>query len=396
MKSTLILTPAAGLALAALGWAAQAWLPLGQIRLKPLQHDAPGLSQGGLPQGGPSQGGAAEIDPEAWKAQLADKDLDLREQAFERAVRAARQQPKLREALEGWARDASSPELAWTSRLLLRESQSAARPLAGAFGVPSSAWGLAGAPQFDFDELFGQMQDLHGNLDQLFGQLEDDQGIPIQPQGGSNSSQSLQLRSGPDGVDCDVTTDVDGQKVTETYHAGSIQELLEQHPELKDKIQTDGLGGGAFSLGFPQAFPGTGSFGWFGPGTSGGRWDVGAPRAPQRTDVLGVLVEPIPADHAADLGLEQGLGLTVQRVEPGTIADVLGVRRGHVLVAIDGHPLKSRDDISAALSARAADAPLSLELIDRWGVRLTRVWSPAEAPAHEEPVPLRPRDSQRF
>ena len=391
MKSTLILTPLAGLALAALGWAAQAWLPLGQIHLKPLQHAAPDLSQGGG-----TAPVAAEIDPETWKSQLADKDLDLREQAFERAVRAARQQPKLREALEGWARDASSPELAWTSRLVLRETQSTARPLAGAFGAPSQTWGLAGAPQLDLDELFGQMEELHGNLDQLFGQLDDGQGIPIQPQGGTNRSQSLQLRSGPNGVDCDVTTDVDGQNVTETYHAGSIQELVEQHPELKDKLQTNGLGGDAFSLGLPQGFLGAGNLGWFGPGTSGGRWDFGAPRAPQRTDVLGVLAAPLPADRAAELGLEQGLGLIVQRVEPGTIADVLGIRRGHVLVSIDGHALRTREDISSALSARAADAPLSLELIDRWGVRLTRVWNPAEGGGERELVPLKPLDTQRF
>jgi hypothetical protein len=390
MKSILILTPVAGLALAALGWAAQAWLPLGQVHLKPLQHTAPGVNHGSPALGAP------EIDAETWKTQLADKDLDLREQAFERAVRAARQQPKLREALEGWARDASSPELAWTSRLVLREAQSAARPFAGALGAPLQSWGPAGAAQLDLEDLFGQMQALHGNLDQLFGQLDDGQGVPTQPQGGTNRSQSLQLRSGPDGVDCDVTTEVDGQNVTETYHAGSIQELLEQHPELKDKIQTDGLGGGAFDFGFPQGFGGAGNRGWFGPGIAGGRWDFGAPVAPQRTDVLGVRVEPVSADRATELGLEQGLGLSVQQVEPGTIADVLGVRRGHVLVAIDGHPLKTRDDISTALSARAADAPLSVELIDRHGVRTTRVWNPADAAPTPQPLPLRPRDSQRF
>ena len=76
MKSLLILTPVAGLALAALGWSAQAWLPFGQVRLQPLQHAAPGQNQGS-----PALG-AAEIEPEAWKAQLADKDLDLREQAL--------------------------------------------------------------------------------------------------------------------------------------------------------------------------------------------------------------------------------------------------------------------------------------------------------------------------
>src|SRR5688572_2779048 len=233
MNSKLILTPVAGLAIGALGLAAQAWLPLAQDRLQPLLRGAPVQPQ-------PAQA----IDAESWKAQLAEQDLDLREQAFERAVRAARQQPQLREALERWAGDSRAPDLAWTSRLILREAQSAAaRPFAGAWSSPNSAWGLAGQPQFDLQDLFGQMEDLNGNLDQLFQELEDGQGIPIQPQGGSSRSESLQLRSGPGGVECDVTTDVDGEKVTETFQADSLEQLLEQHPELRDKIQVGGFGG---------------------------------------------------------------------------------------------------------------------------------------------------------
>jgi hypothetical protein len=394
MKSILILTPAAGLALAALGLAAQAWIPLAQDRLQPLRRDAPVLDPSAQDQD------QSKLEVDGWKAQLAEKDLDLREQAFERAVRAARMQPELREALERWAADSSAPDLAWTSRLILREAQSSSQPFGGVWALPNSQWGLSGRPQFDLQGLFGQMEDLNGNLDQLFEQLDHGQGIPIQPQGGSSRSESFQLQTGPDGVECEVTREVDGEQVTETYRADSIEQLLEQHPELKDKIQVQGLGslGGNFGLGFPQGSMGGMSggpqFRWLGPNSGAGRWDFSAPRSPQRTDILGVLVEPVPAERASALGLEEGLGLSVQRVEPGTIADVLGVRRGHVLIALDGKPLKTREDISTALGARAPEAELELELIDRWGERRTRTWKPEEAPA-AEPRALTP-GSRRF
>jgi hypothetical protein len=408
MKAAWILTPAAGLALGALGLASQGWLPLAQKNWLPLAQNRLQPLQGGSPILAPSDA-SAPIDVEAWKAQLAEGDLDLREQAFERAVRAARQQPKLREALESWAGDSSVPELAWTCRLVLREAQQAsAQPLAGAwsqgnqgnwnFGLPGA---LSNGGQLDLDELLGQMQDLHGNLDQLFEQLDQGQGVPTQPQaGGSSRAESFQLRSGPDGVECEVTKDVDGEQVKETYRAGSLQELLEQRPELRDRIHVQPLDGSAFGLGLRGgSMGGLGagpSIRWLGPDSGAGRWDFVAPRTPARTDILGVLVEPVAPERAAQLGLAEGVGLVVQRVEPGTLADVLGVRRGHVLVEIDGRALKSRDDLTAALSARAADAELTLVLIDRWGERCSRAWKPEAAAAEPAPQPLVPRQSQRF
>lgn len=392
MKSVWILTPAAGLALSALGLAS---LSFAQNRLQPLQRGAPVLS--------PDE--SAQPDLQSWKAQLSESDLDLREQAFERAVRAARQHPELRAELERWAGDSSVPDLAWTSRLVLREAQQAtAQPFAGAWNQ-DNPWGLSGGTQLDLQGLLGQMEDLHGNLDHLFGQLDQGQGVPTQPQAGMSSrSESFQLRSGPDGVECEVTKDVDGEKVTETYRAASLEELLEQHPELRDQISMQPFGGHSLGLAFPGgAQGGLGnlggmggpSFRWLGPNSGAGRWDYVAPRAPARTDILGVLVEPVPAERAQELGLEAGVGLTVQRVEPGTIADVLGVRRGHVLVELDGRALTNRDDISAALTARAADAELHLVLVDRWGERRTRSWKP-EASPEPIPAPVVPREAQRF
>jgi hypothetical protein len=319
-----------------------------------------GPVQRGLEKVRPDQGTADEEMPdrfERWRERLSVPDLDERQQHFEQVVQSARRNPGLRKALEAWARQ--SDELAWSARLALRElSRSTAWgfPSLQGFGHQGAALDWPWLERLDLDELRRRMEE----------SFAPPQGA--RPLDGSRSFRSLRLQMGTDGVECEVTTDEDGQEVTQTFQARTVEELLEAHPELKDHIRSGGLRAG---IGWPELL-----------GSQPGGFDLlpllgGLGAAPLRTDILGVVVQPLEEGQAASLELEHGLGLFVQRVEPGTIAATLGLRRGEVLVELNGRALKVRDDISAALAERGAQDEVRVELLDRWGRRCTRVWKPA-------------------
>ncbi len=65
---------------------------------------------------------------------------------------------------------------------------------------------------------------------------------------------------------------------------------------------------------------------------------------------LGVEGEDLDAEDAADMGLDGGA--VVQRVTNGGPADESGLSSGDVVVAVDGMPVSSMDDLAAAVSAR--------------------------------------------
>lgn len=307
---------------------------------------------------------AGPEDIETWKQKLLVADLDLREQSFGALVNAARRDEGLRGALEAWAKDETTGELAWTARLALRELGPRDDPWQGMRGRRGVFFLDPFEQDFDFEELRRRMFE---DLDRSFQGLGPRTQPPIPPQPGGgmttrSETESISIESGPDGVKCKITRTEDGRTTTEEYSAKSLDELLEQHPELRGKV-----GGGAQSrggIGQRQGWP----------------LDLQRERAPEvRTDILGVAIVPLGADEATALGLEPGVGLRIERVEPGTIAQQLGLQRGHVLVEMNGKPLRSRDDVSRELQARESSGPIEVIVIDRWGQRRTRSWKPTAA-----------------
>jgi serine protease Do len=80
---------------------------------------------------------------------------------------------------------------------------------------------------------------------------------------------------------------------------------------------------------------------------------------------LGVAIAP--AEAAARLreavGLPEREGLLVRGVEEGGAADRAGLGRGDLLVAADGEPLRTSDDLFGVLDALAPEAVLRLTLV---------------------------------
>lgn len=310
---------------------------------------------------------AGAFDAEAWRLKLSATDLDRREQDFDALARRMRGDPAAREEVERWAREGDG-ELAWTARLLLRAN--GANPLFGTgsphsllLQLPDGAWGSAPG-------LGGERELWLQELEPLLG---DDfwlaPTVPTPPSGSASTkrAESFQLRSGPDGVHVTVEEETNGKTEKKEYSAATLEELYEQHPELRERVQ---------ARDFPRIGGALGGLGSF----------AIEPKAP-RTDVLGVTVRPLPKSEGAALGLDEGLGLYVERVEPRSIAAALGIQRGHVLIRLNDRELHAAQDITEELCARPADGEVRVELLDRWGQKRSRTWQPE---ATDTPQPASP------
>ncbi|MFO1011007.1 MAG: PDZ domain-containing protein [Planctomycetota bacterium] len=312
---------------------------------------------------------APAFEAEAWKTKLSARDLAARERDFDALVELARRDDGARTALENWAKDEGAGELAWTSRLALRELDRAPR---GA----GNGWRRTPARSFaapDFDDLQRQMDELHrrfGGMDDLFSDLQrqmDDLfqgGGPATGPGLQNRvdahSESFSMKMGPDGVEVTVEEGEGDARHTQTYKANSLEELLEAHPELADRIHGDGS-----NLSF-------------GPGvrTFHGSTPFAAPARPllpgisgRETPRLGIQCTQPSADEAKELGLDEGVGLRAETVVAGSLAERLGIQKGDVLVELNGTKITKREDVAEVLQARKSGDELRATIVDAKGKR---------------------------
>lgn len=263
-----------------------------------------------------------------WRTRLAEPDLDLREQQFERLIELGPRNPDLVALLEEWSTDAYQPDLAWTARLALRELRS---PPAGPGPSPQASQpdGPTTHPiKVDLERLFGP--GAHGHVpDVRF------------------------LRSG------------------ESFE--SLEALLAEHPELQGVLPPQLMPNPA-----PDTHPGQPAPPTTAQPEAFERWfGETAVTQPTRTDVLGVYVHKLSPNEARTHGLEPGRGLAIERVQPDTIADRLGLRPGTVMLELNETPLVNTGDISLALSRIAAGGEVRILVLDRWGRPRVRAWRPA-------------------
>lgn len=329
------------------------------------------------------------FDAKSWKKRLGASDLAEREKAFSELADLARRDADARKAVEEWAKADNDSELAWTSRLLRREIQRGHGLSGGLFRNPGTR-GFGGNPGWngsDWDEFSRRFED----LDSMFGDLRQEWGDMLRnlpaPSGSSNSSRSIELQTGPDGVKCTVTEEVDGKPEKHTYEAKSMEELLDAHPELRENLGglRENLGGGSFRM-FRGSPHGGGI--WIDPN---GRFGV-APRGDSlralredgtdadgkpRTDRLGITCRELPKERADELGIDSGVGLEVQDVASGSIAGLLGLRHGDVVTEVNGTKIQSPEDVRKILADRAADADVAVVVVGDDGHRRTLTWKPS-------------------
>ena len=71
--------------------------------------------------------------------------------------------------------------------------------------------------------------------------------------------------------------------------------------------------------------------------------------APEKGE-LGMTVQKLTPQIAESLGLEKADGVVVSAVDPGSVADEAGIRRGDVIVEVDRKPIRSIDEYKKAVA----------------------------------------------
>ncbi len=331
-----------------------------------------------------------EFDPDVWLERLTKADLDAREKSYADLLRRARIDPGARAFLEKLSKDETKSELAWTARLALRELGHAQFPL---FGFMRDGLGMEDPMQRMLQEFLEETpslpyafpRHLRKNITPL-----------VPPPGASSSERSVQVQQTAEGAKIVITATIDGKESRREFEGKDLEQILEQNPELSEELHLS-------VQGIPDGF----RFQW----KDGTPWqelldpfqygDVreqisrlfsekgGAFSDPReldplfaptqksqalRTDVLGVVVSSLPPGRAKDLGVPSGL--MVQSVGRGSIAALLHIRAGDVLVELNGRPLSRAQDITEELAARPKDGALSVVWIDEMGQRNSKTWRP--------------------
>ena len=335
------------------------------------------LHSGLNPQAADSRSGQDEARD--WRERLQNADLGAREIEFEALINQARESESARARLEAWSKDSEHLEFAWTCRLALRELN--ARGNSANFNGANGPWNqfadpfealrsrmFSGGPGNDPFGGFMLMDPFAPGRGGMHGMLDPFQNLPQ----GSNlqsESEGFSLEVGPDGVKARVKKNVDGEEHVDEYSAKTLDELLLAHPELSSRIHGGNSGGFGMHFGLP-----------------GFDLDRG-PGGKLRTDVLGVY---IATESSTD---SDSNGLRIERVQPGSLAEKLGLEAGQILVSLNGRALKTRDDISSVLRERRADEAIEVEVRGEDGALSTKTWKPSEESADDRGAahPLQPR-----
>ena len=311
--------------------------------------------------------GSGPFEAELWAARLSEPDQELRMAAYEAVTEAGRDRPEVFRALQSWATDQSRGELAWTARLAMREIEQAQKYEREPWGFGTSDLeGLRdvslGLSQVQFERI------LLEKFDQL--QRRTAQGLTLGAAPGEGVvPRVFRLDFGPEGWRLNTRSlGADGE-VHQHWEAESIEALLSAHPELEEEFPV--LRGLRIRFGLPGA--------------------LSTPVVPPvdqgpRTDVLGIECRPLTVAEAEAMDLSQGeRGLLVARTVPGSIADELGVRRGDILMGLNGVALGAPRDITDVLALRAPKASIHLKLIDTQGQDRSLIWSPQPLNSQEPP-----------
>jgi serine protease Do len=77
---------------------------------------------------------------------------------------------------------------------------------------------------------------------------------------------------------------------------------------------------------------------------------------------LGLAVQPLTPEAARESGVRAREGLLVTSVEPESSAAAAGIRRGDVILEVEGQPVKSGADLERLTQALKPGQPLSVRL----------------------------------
>ena len=341
--------------------------------------------------GGPAgEAPGGDLDLEQVVTLLTATDLDHRERNFDDIVRAARVDREILKVLSDLAESRIDLDLAWTARLALREVRRSPRIQQGVDTQPF-AFRIPGALELQ-ELLLPGLED--GGSFGLFGPGFPGSGF-FGP-GAQGRSQSVEIRQEDGEFLLRIHESENGEETsTREFRGESLEAILEANPALREEmnIGAEGVPGGLrFRMG-----PASVSEQWMKmlrelqEGGSSDPLGLRATPNPERLKeflvplrssrpanprILGVRVGPVSQDRREELGLEAGVGLDVGYVEPGSMAHLMGVEQGSVLLELNEQPLRAAEDITTQLRARGPKEPVHILWIDGAGEKRTNVWRP--------------------
>ena len=77
---------------------------------------------------------------------------------------------------------------------------------------------------------------------------------------------------------------------------------------------------------------------------------------------LGVTIEDVTKESAASLGLGEARGVIIRQIEPGSPASRTPLKKGDVIVAIDGKPVADNTDVILILSSKSPGDAVTLRV----------------------------------
>ncbi len=100
---------------------------------------------------------------------------------------------------------------------------------------------------------------------------------------------------------------------------------------------------------------------------------------------LGVFIQDLTPDLAAQFGVETGSGVLVADVIPGSPAEKAGIQRGDIITAVDGKPVHNTNELQLEIMYRNPGDKVVVELI-RGGKTLSLQVVLGERPKEEEVI----------
>jgi hypothetical protein len=271
----------------------------------------------------------------------------------------------------------------------------------------------------------GLPDDVRTRFEGLFQQMERDFGVDV-PRGrffsddffrdlqqqievGRGTSQGMTMKVGPDGVRVEVKQKNEKGEIEEkAYEAPDLESFRQQYPGV---LEQNGLGlqmwfdrspnlrmplytwpmvrgQGTDKLAQPHLLV---------PQVEPPQADEPATVAPPPDDRrLGVTIRPeISEELREHLGLDDGVGLMVESVQPGTLAESLGLSRGDIVVRIGSESIGSAADVQKALGAIEANAKVEVHFLRKGAEKTATANKPAPASKPDDEPESKPERLER-
>jgi hypothetical protein len=350
-------------------------------------------------------GQEAQRGSERWIRDLGSESYRTRLQA-EKELRKLGDKalPDLKKAAE----ESEDHEVQWRARRLIRQIEGGDQGLQQRQGrvrdeagqQPRLQWwgdrqGLPDPIRRQFDQLFREMEQQFGLDIPRARFFQDDffQDLDEQMKAGTSRSQGMSVQIGPDGaVRVEVKeADESGKVETKVYEAPDLQTFEQQYPGVLGK---NGLGFGlrAWPLDGPPALrdllaPRMERLQRRNqPGFDVGMEPEAEAAAPPEGKRLGAIVRPeIPAGVREYLELEDGVGLMIEGVQPGSLAEAVGLRQGDIVVRIAGRPVGGTQDVQEALGGVEVGASVEVRFLRKGVEKVATAPKPEAKTAPAEP-----------